>query len=95
VSRPVIVLADGRRLRVPYRFTPGEMRLLELLAGVPGRSLMAALEHGNPRATRALVLVLLRRQDPTVTIRDVSELDLSELRFEDDPAPAAAPWERV
>jgi hypothetical protein len=83
---------EGREYETPASFTLGESRTIYEISGVRMRELQAEAQAGNPNVLAALVLVVLRREDPSVTIDDVDAIDLGGFETvnpEDGPSPPA------
>lgn len=81
----------------PKRMTIAELELLEDLAGEPASAVMVALTTNrlSARGLRALVVVMKRREDPSFTADQASDLTLDRIEWlkGEDAGKEAAPDE--
>lgn len=84
-------LVGGRRYEMPASLTLGEARAIKRMTGLRPLEIEGALAVGDPDVLVALLLVVMRRVDASVTEESLDRLTAEEIEYHaDEDAPDAA-----
>lgn len=86
-ATPKKVRINGKEYDFPSSFTLGESRVIQRESGIGLGGLEQALAIGNADVAACLIYIILRRENPAVTMEDVEALDMVTIELiKDEPA---------
>lgn len=75
---------DGHRFQVPEKLTIREMVEIQDITGKTSGAAFASLGQGDMKSLAAWMLVIKRRDDPTVTLDDILDVHIGDFDIVDD-----------
>jgi len=84
------LIVNGERYEEPESLTLGEARDIKRISGAGLDEWGANLRGGDPDSLAALLYVVMRRKDPSVTEADIDAIDAAAIGGMDEENPPGA-----